>query len=125
MIHFMGLYDEAFQSMKQGDKLYEVRLHDQKRKKLRKGDLIEFTRLPDKKETLLVDILNLIPFHTFDQLYQSVAKEDIAKENSTHQELLNSTYQIYTKDQEKQWGVLAIQVALSKQSYALRTIHPQ
>ncbi|UOQ43566.1 ASCH domain-containing protein [Halobacillus salinarum] len=122
MIHFMGLNENPFQLIRQGDKLYEIRLNDTKRKRLRKGDQIEFTCLPDKRETLLVDILDLRTFVSFDQLFKTIPKEDLAKENCSHEELLNSTYQIYTKEQENKWGALAIQISLSSRFFPLRTI---
>ncbi|HEK9102112.1 ASCH domain-containing protein [Bacillus pfraonensis] len=88
MKHKMGLYNEPFQSIQSGKKVFEVRLYDKKRQDIQIEDEIEFTNLKTK-ETICVKVKELKCYKTFE-------------------EMLASTYEIYTKEQEQKWGTVAI-----------------
>ncbi|WP_181349290.1 ASCH domain-containing protein [Thalassobacillus sp. CUG 92003] len=118
MIHFMRLHDEPFREIRSGEKSYEIRLNDQKRKRLRKGDQIEFTKTAPYIETLMVEVLDLIPYPNFKTLYSDLGM--VSNEQSL-ESLLNDTYKTYTNNDEKQWGALAIKIKLLNDSL-LRTI---
>lgn len=106
----MGLYDEPFQSIKEGKKVYEVRLNDEKRRKLRIGDTIEFVRVPENGETLQVAVVELRKYDTFQEMYEDILFHLFDCEGWTMEEMIDGTYEIYTKEKEKQWGTLAIQI---------------
>jgi ASC-1-like (ASCH) protein len=110
MRHAMGLYEEPFESMKTGKKEFEVRLYDEKRRKIKVGDIIEFMRIPENGETLQVEVLELRPYDTFRDMYEDIPFSLFDCEGWTMEEMLEGTYDIYTREQEKQWGTLAIKI---------------
>lgn len=110
VIHQMGLYGEYFQSIKEGKKKIEVRLNDEKRRKIKVGDTIEFTRVPEQDETLQVQVVNLKIYDSFQAMYEDIPFQDFDCEGWTMQEMMDGTYEIYTPEQEKNWGALAIAI---------------
>ena len=114
MKHRMGLYDIPFRSIEKGTKVFEVRLNDEKRRAIKVGDRIEFVMVPTKEEYLEVEVLELHEYKTFEEMYQDIPYRLFDCEGWTLDELVEATYKIYTKDQEKQWGALAIKIKLLK-----------
>lgn len=110
MIHQMGLYEEPFQSIKLGKKLVEVRLNDVKRRKIQIGDKIIFTKLPGGVEQLEVIVKNLTVYSSFKEMYEAIPAEAFDSVGEKLEDMLQSTYEIYSKKQEKQFGTLAIEV---------------
>lgn len=110
----MGLYDTPFRSIESGRKTVEVRLYDEKRKKIKLGDLIKFTKLPDKNETLIVKVLGLQPYSSFKEMYKDIPSSKFDCEGKPIDEMIESTYTIYSPDQEKKWGTLAMMIKLIK-----------
>ncbi|MFA9559454.1 ASCH domain-containing protein [Evansella sp. AB-rgal1] len=108
MIHQMGLYGEYFDSIKKGKKKVEVRLNDEKRRKIEVGDSIKFIKVPEQDETLQVQVSDLKIYDTFEAMYEEIPFQDFDCEGWTMQEMIAGTYQIYTPEQEKKWGTLAI-----------------
>ena len=104
MIHHMGLYEVPFQSIKAGRKTVEVRLNDEKRKKLTCGDKIVFTKLPEKGDQLEVEITNLTTYPSFKEMYMEIPAKEFDPVGETIDSMLTSTYGIYSKEQEEQFG---------------------
>lgn len=114
MEHSMGLYEAPFNSMKAGRKTVEVRLNDPKRRRIDVGDTIRFTKLPEDGETLTVEVMKLHTYPTFYAMYGDIPAKDMDAENRTTEEMVESTYEIYTQQQEVEWGTLAIRIRLLK-----------
>lgn len=112
MIHTMKLYAEPFKSMKSGKKTVEVRLNDDKRRKINCGDVIEFNRIPDENESLKVKVLELRRYDSFQKMYEAIPENDLDAAGESIEEMVESTYQIYSPEQEKKWGTLAITIGL-------------
>lgn len=110
MLHHMGIYDEYLTSIKEGKKTIEVRLNDDKRRKIKVGDTIEFIRIPEKNETFRVQVTKLRKYVTFEELYNDIPFKEFDCEGWTMKEMLDSTYEIYTPEQEIKWGTLAITI---------------
>lgn len=110
----MGLYESPIQSIKSGRKTVEVRLYDEKRRKIKRGDTIKFTKLPDKSETLLVEVLGLQQYGSFKEMYESIPSKAFDCEGQPLNEMIESTYEVYSPEQEKEWGTLAITIKLIK-----------
>lgn len=110
MIHKMGLYGEYFQSIIEGRKKVEVRLNDEKRRKIKVGDTIEFIKVPQQDETLKVQVTGVIKYDTFKEMYEDIPFIDFDCEGWTMKEMIDGTYEIYTPEQEKEWGALAITI---------------
>ncbi|WP_052659336.1 ASCH domain-containing protein [Bacillus alveayuensis] len=68
----MGLYKRAFDSIKKGKKIYEIRLNDEKRRKIRVDDVIEFTKVPEMDEKIKVKVLELRHYPTFAEMYKDI-----------------------------------------------------
>ena len=116
MVHRMGLYGEYFQSIIDGKKKVEVRLNDEKRREIQVGDYIEFVKVPEQDETLIVKVSELRSFDTFKEMYQTIPFHEFDCEGWTMDEMIHGTYEIYTPDQEKQWGALAITIKYQPKS---------
>ena len=114
MEHHMEIYEEFFCSIKEGKKTVEVRLNDRKRRKIKVGDSIKFISLPAKNETMHVQVTALRKYDTFEAMYKDIPFKTFDCEGWTMKEMLDSTYEIYTLEQEKQWGTLAITIQQSK-----------
>ncbi len=50
MIHYMNLWDDSFQAIKEGWKTIEMRLFDEKRAIISVNDTIEFTNTKTKEK---------------------------------------------------------------------------
>lgn len=114
MKHKMGLYETYFNQIKEGKKTVEVRLFDQKRRRIEVGHTIEFIKLPEQNDSLNVEVTELRNFDTFKQIYENIPFEDLGGEGWLLEEMLQGTYEIYTPEQEKRWGVLAIRLRYLK-----------
>ncbi|MEF2968538.1 ASCH domain-containing protein [Paenibacillus sp. M1] len=112
MKHTMNLNPWPFEAIRSGRKQIEVRLHDEKRSKVRPGDTIEFYKLPDRQESLEVEVKELLPFRSFQEMYTSLPLNELDAAGRPVRELLEETYEIYTPEQEAKWGVLGIRVSL-------------
>ncbi len=110
MIHKMGLYGEYFTSIKEGKKTVEVRLNDEKRRKIKVGDYIEFLKIPERNETLKVSVISLSTYETFEAMYKDIPFKKFDCAGWTMKEMIDGTYEIYTPEQEKEWGTLAITI---------------
>ena len=112
MIHEMKLNESPFERIKNGTKTIEFRLYDEKRKKVKIGDKIEFSKLPDLQEKILVDVLDIYRDETFEKLFKKIFtdKNEIARKTK-------SMYQFYSKEQEKQYGVVGIRIKLLNNNY--------
>src|SRR5690625_177315 len=106
----MGLYGEYFQAIKVGKKTVEVRLYDEKRRKIKAGDTIEFIKVPQQDEILTVRVTDLRSYDTFEAMYNDIPLKDFDCEDWTMKEMIGGTYEIYTPEQEKEWGTLAIMI---------------
>ncbi len=108
----MGLYRKPFESMQSGRKQFEIRLCDEKRQRIAVGDRIVFTLQPDGTNQIHAEVVGLQKFADFEELYQAVPLSEIDCEGWTMAELLSSTYRIYSREQELQYGALAIKIRI-------------
>ena len=111
MIFNMELKKQYFDLVKSGQKTYEIRLYDDKRQQISLGDTIVFSLLGSQekvacivKETLFAKnfktLLNFLPINKVG--FSSV------------EQALKACYEIYSLEQEKQFGVIAINIKLKK-----------
>lgn len=106
----MGLFKEYFEAIQSGKKTVEVRLNDAKRRNIHLGDAIEFVCVPEQNETFLVQVIDLQRYDTFREMYEHIPFRYFDCEGWSMQEMLEGTYEIYSPEQEKQWGTLAITI---------------
>ena len=112
MIHKMKLNESPFERIKNGTKTIEFRLYDEKRKKVKIGNKIEFSKLPDLQEKILVDVLDIYRDKTFENLFKKIFTDEDEIERKT-----KSMYQYYSKEQEKEYGVVGIKIDLLSNSF--------
>lgn len=106
----MGLYGEYFDAIKKGKKTVEVRLNDEKRRKINVGDTIKFIKFPEQNQVLEVQVTKLRRYDTFKEMYEDIPLNDFDCVDWTLKEMVEGTYEIYTPEQEKRWGTLAISI---------------
>lgn len=109
MIHNMKLNTEPFNNIENGLKRIELRLFDEKRSKINLGDTIIFTDVLDKNRVLKTTVSGLLRYSTFEDLFKDI-DFSLTGPCDSLEEKLNSIYQIYTKESEEKYGVLAISV---------------
>ena len=108
MVHKMKLNESPFDRIKNGTKTIEFRLYDDKRKQIKVGDKIEFSKLPELQEKMIVEVLELYQDKTFENLFKKLYKED----EEEIKRKIQSMYEIYSPEKEKQYGVLGIKIKI-------------
>lgn len=108
MTHNMKLVDFAFKAMKNKEKDIELRLNDEKRRRINIDDIIIFTHV-DTGEELKTKVVNLYQFDTFEEMFSSLDNSRFGLNNNDTFEIM---YNFYTKDEEKKYGGLAIEIKL-------------
>lgn len=114
MIHEMKLRAKYFNLIKQGKKIYEVRLNDEKRKLIDVGDVITFKKKPELSESFNVIVKDLIYFDSFDEMASTLPLEKVGFENEKVNEVIDIYHQFYTIEDEKKYGIVAIKVEILK-----------
>ena len=108
MKHEMKLNNEPYTNIKNGTKTIELRLNDEKRQLLKIKDLIEFTNR-ETLEQMLVEIVNLYHYPSFDELYKHFDKLSMGyKEDEPVDPKDMEKY--YSKEEQEKYGVLGIEV---------------
>ncbi len=107
MKHKMKIHTNPFEKIKDGTKTIEVRLNDEKRQLLNVGDEIEFALMDDRYKKIKVEVLELLKYPTFSELFDAYPVNDfggISKDD------LMSIYKYYSKEDEQKYGVLGIRL---------------
>lgn len=110
----MSLYGQYFRAIKEGKKKIEVRLNDEKRKEIKVDDIIKFNKIPEQNDTLQVQVIELKTYDTFKEMYEDIPFKEFDCEGWTMKKMMDGTYDIYTSDQEREWGALAITIKYLK-----------
>ena len=108
MMHEMKLVDFAFKAIKKGEKDIEVRLNDEKRRKIKIGDIIKFHHL-DSDEVLVVKVINIHKFKTFEELFNKFDHKRLGLKDDDTARIMDNFYS--QKEQEK-YGALGIEIKL-------------
>lgn len=113
MKHFMSLNPAPFYMIKTGDKTIELRLNDEKRRMINVLDEIEFVNTEDENEKILVRVLHLHRFNSFDELYGALpllkcgyTRNDIATASPEDMNIY------YSRERQAKYGVLGIEIEL-------------
>ncbi len=113
MIHQMNLHATPFEMIERGIKTIERRLYDEKRRLIKVGDEIVFTHSKDSTRTLHCRVMALHIFSSFEELYNTLpllkcgyTEDDIDTASPDDMQFY------YTKEQQKQNGVVGIEIQL-------------
>ena len=111
MIHQMKLQKDFFEKIESGEQTIEIRLLDEKRKVLRVKDIIEFSKLPSLHKKIQVKVLELLYYESFENLIKDFGIKSFGyNKDFPIDSFLENLYNIYTKDDEKRFGVLGIKL---------------
>ena len=110
MEHILKLQPKYFDYINDGTKRIELRLYDEKRQKISIGDTIIFQKEPELKIMMKVEVVGLLRYSTFEELFDDFAIEILSDKEMTKQELLNVLEEFYTLEKQEQHGVLGIRI---------------
>ena len=110
MLHEMKLKAIYFNKIKNGQKIYEIRLNDEKRKLIDVGDVIIFKKEPELKETLQTIVKDLVYFKSFKEMVDTLPLDKIGFDNFSKDEVESIYYDFYSTENELKYGVIAIKV---------------
>lgn len=105
----MNLQEEYYNYIKYGTKRIEMRLNDEKRKNIKIGDIIEFENGKESFKTKVIDILK---YNTFEELIDNNDMSLLATKDMKKEDLLKVLEQFYSKEKQKEYGVLGIKIEL-------------
>ncbi|MCI5746060.1 MAG: ASCH domain-containing protein [Erysipelotrichaceae bacterium] len=110
MKHYMNLWNDSFQAIKEGKKTIEMRLNDEKRSIIMIDDLIEFTNTKTN-EVMTCKVSNLFFYKNFEELYMNHKKVSLGyKENETANP--SDMYMYYSKEKIAKYGVIGIEIVV-------------
>lgn len=110
--HTLKLQEEYYNYILHGTKRIEIRLNDEKRKLLNKGDIITFLKEPLLKDSFCAEIIDLIYFDNFEQMFNAFPIDILADKNVNRDDLLRVLNEFYPLNKQKQYGVCCIKIEL-------------
>ena len=113
MTHYMRLWDDSFQAIKEGRKTVEMRLNDEKRSCIHVDDTIEFTNTTTQ-EKMSCKVMNIYRYSDFAELYKHHNKISIGY---TEDETANPDDMLsyYSKEDIEKYGVVGIEISVIEQ----------
>ncbi len=112
MIVSMHLNEQAFRLILNGNKIYEVRVNDPKRRKVSIGDRIDFYTI-DESETFSARVIKKDFYKTFYEMAKSLDPTQLGfDESATPEEVADYYSQIYSKEEEARFGVVAFKILI-------------
>lgn len=111
-VHEMHLADEPFFAIRNGSKTVEIRLCDEKRKVIDNGDVIVFER-GNTGEKVVTRVTEQWACESFLEAYELFPPMRFgAEDDVTPKELAERILRYYTREEEREYGVLAIELTL-------------
>lgn len=120
MNHEMKLREIYFEKIKNGEKIYEIRLNDEKRQLLKIGDTITFQNESNLNDTIETKIVDLQKFDTFFDMASTLDLSLVGFDNTPKEKVVQIYHEFYPVEKETKYKVLAIkiQVVLTKSQTA-------
>lgn len=112
MEHEMKLQSKYYDFILEGTKRIEIRLFDEKRQRIKLGDTIKFLKEPLLSESFRVRVVDLLRYNSFEDLINDFDVGTLANEAMTKEELIAVLESFYSKERQKQYGVLGIRFEL-------------
>ena len=111
--HYMSLYPIPFKKIKTGIKTIEMRLNDEKRQSISIGDTITFVNTIDENERMVVKVLDLYIFDSFEELYKNLPLSECGYTEETIGTASPSDMnKYYTRELQDQYDVVGIKIEL-------------
>ncbi len=110
MTHYMNLWDDSFQAIKEGRKTVEMRLNDEKRSCIQICDTIEFTNTTTQ-EKMSCKVMNIYKYSDFAELYKHHSKISLGY---TEDETANpdDMFLYYSREDIEKYGVVGIEITV-------------
>lgn len=108
--HFLQLATEPFTAITSGNKIIESRLFDDKRQLIQLGDTIEFTNREEPQQKMSVEVIGLLRYKTFHDLFTHNNSSKFGGESV--QWLENQINEFYSIDDQQKNGVVGIEFKL-------------
>lgn len=112
MEHEMKLQPEYYNFILNGTKRIEIRLFDEKRQQIKIGDTIKILKEPELNESFNAKVIGLLRYNTFEDMFKDFDISVLSDSSMTKEELIDVLEQFYTKEKQKQYGVLGIRIEL-------------
>lgn len=112
MEHEMKLQPEYYNFILNGTKRIEIRLFDEKRQQIKIGDTIKFLKEPELNEAFNAKVVGLLRYNSFDDMFKDFDISILSDKSMTKDELITVLEEFYTKEKQKQYGVLGIRIEL-------------
>lgn len=106
----MRLTSDYFKKIQNGKKTVEARLYDEKRRSFKIGDIVEFTDINAPGKKLSAQIVALHLFASFSKLFNGFPMNSFGEK--TKEDFLDSIGKFYSKEDEQNYGALAIEIKL-------------
>ena len=108
-MHTMLLNEKPFTQIKEGIKIYELRLYDEKRSQLKVGDTVEFRNRANETEFILTKITTLLHLPNFAEISMHIQIEKAGWPKGTEGMIVQEDMRkYYSKEDEIHYGVLVI-----------------
>jgi ASC-1-like (ASCH) protein len=114
MLYQMKLHEESFGRVQSGQKTLELRVFDEKRQRLNLGDRVEFANAADLSQTVRTEIVGLLRYNALSDLIDDMPAAYLGFEENEKRYIKESMFEIYTPEEEKQYGVLGIRIRLAE-----------
>lgn len=105
--HQLKLATEPFNAIISGNKTIESRLYDVKRQKIQIGDRIIFTNRDDSEQTVTAEVVGLLRYATFRDLFSHNNPRKFGGDNVEWLE--NQISEFYSIEDQKIYGVIGIE----------------
>lgn len=112
MKHEMKLQPKYYNFILNGTKRIEIRLFDEKRRQIKIGDTIKFLKEPELDESFNVKVIGLLRYDSFEDMFKDFDISVLSDKSMTKDELITAVEKFYTKEKQKQYGVLGIRIEL-------------
>ena len=112
MEHEMKLQPEDYNFIQNGTKRIEIRLFDEKRQQIKIGDTIKFLKEPELIESINAKVIGLLRYSSFEDMFKDFDISVLSDKSMTKEELIDVLEKFYTKEKQKQYGVLGIKIEL-------------
>lgn len=103
------LHKEVFDIVSEGVKDVEVRLNDEKRRQLKVGDKLIFISRGNYTDQITATVKKLVYFKDFIEVTKAYEMKRIYLEDTTLEEYLELMNKFYSKEEQKKYGVVAIE----------------
>lgn len=114
VVHMMKLRPEYYNKIANGEKTVEVRLFDEKRKDFGRGECVAFENI-ENHDILVAEITELQTFKNFEDCITYTGTKKIGFNGSLIEDAVKTYREIYTTEDEQNYGVVAISLKLIEQ----------